>query len=119
MNPKKKGQLSAGRRLRLRRKVVGTADRPRMCVRFTGKHIYVQFVDDQAGTTIASASSRAKGTSEKLAANVRSAILIGQAAAQAAASAGVSKVVFDKGASRFHGKVKALADSAREAGLIF
>jgi large subunit ribosomal protein L18 len=92
-----------------------------MSVCFTGKHIYVQFVDDQAGKTLAAASTRAQTLPEgaKPAANVTSAKQIGQQAAQFALSKGIQSVVFDRGSARYHGKVKALADAAREAGLKF
>lgn len=108
------------RHWRLRKKVVGTASRPRMSVKFSGTHIYVQFVDDAAGRTLASAGTRDKGAVlESLGANVRNAMVTGKRAAEAARAAGIEAVVFDRGAARYHGKVKALADAAREAGLKF
>lgn len=121
MRPEKKNHLRQLRRWRIRKKVTGTAERPRMSVCFTNQHIYVQFVDDQAGVTLAAASSRAKGAGSgaKLAANVNSAKVIGAAAAEAAKSRGIKQVVFDRSGARFHGKVKALADAAREGGLQF
>lgn len=92
-----------------------------MSVRFTGQHIYVQFVDDATGTTLASTSTRAKSMPDRetLAANVKSAVRIGKAAAEAALASGITTVVFDRSGAPFHGKVKALADAAREAGLKF
>ena len=92
-----------------------------MAVCFTGQHIYVQFIDDGAGQTLAAASTRAKGvaTEGKLAANTKSAKTIGSAAARTALDKGIKEVVFDRGGARYHGKVKALADAAREAGLKF
>jgi large subunit ribosomal protein L18 len=92
-----------------------------MSVRFTAKHIYVQFIDDSVGATLASASTVSKSTPdrEKLAANVASAKGIGKLAAEAAKSKGIQTVVFDRSGARYHGKVKALADAAREAGLRF
>jgi large subunit ribosomal protein L18 len=92
-----------------------------MSVRFTGRNIYVQFVDDQAGRTVASASTRHKSLAERetFAANVRSAERLGSIAAQAAINSGITRVVFDRSGSRYHGKVKALADAARAAGLKF
>jgi len=109
------------RRWRIRKKVIGTKDRPRMSVRFTGENIYVQFIDDSARITLASASTVAKAISDrdKLAANVASAKRIGTAAAEAARSKGIKQIVFDRNGARYHGKVKALADAAREAGLQF
>jgi large subunit ribosomal protein L18 len=92
-----------------------------MSVKFTGQHIYVQFIDDAAGATLAATSTRAKDlrTQGAFKANVDSARKIGATAAQAAIALGVKQVVFDRGAARYHGKVKALADAAREAGLQF
>ena len=109
------------RRWRIRKKVQGTKERPRMSVRFTNENIYVQFIDDAAGVTLASASTMAKAVSDrnKLGANVTSAKRIGALAAEAAKSKGISAVVFDRSGARFHGKVKALADAAREGGLKF
>lgn len=92
-----------------------------MCVCFTQKNIHVQFIDDTAGKTLAATSTTAKGTPdrEKLAANVASAKVIGALAAQAAQAKGIKVVVFDRDGARYHGKVKALAEAAREAGLKF
>ncbi len=87
-----------------------------MSVRFTHKNIYVQFVDDDAGNTLASVSTRANQTNG-LSANVAGAGEIGKIAAEAAKSAGIQAAVFDRSGARFHGKVKTLADAARDAGL--
>src|SRR3954469_9354673 len=107
-----KQKLAQLRHWRIRKKVSGTAERPRMSVRFTNENIYVQFIDDGAGRTVASASTLAKGADrEKLAANVESAKAIGTRAAEAAKSKGIKSVVFDRSGSRYHGKVKALADA--------
>ena len=113
--------LREKRHLRLRKRVIGTSARPRMSVRFTNQHIYVQFIDDGKGATLASASTRVKGQAgpPKHAANAAGAKRLGAVAAEAAKSAGISQVVFDRGGAKFHGKVKALADAAREAGLQF
>jgi large subunit ribosomal protein L18 len=121
MRIEKKQKLKQLRRWRIRNKVQGTPDRPRMAVCFTGKNIYVQFIDDQAGKTLAAASTASKGTPDRkaLKANVSSAQTIGKVAAEAARSKGISRVVFDRAGARYHGKVKALADAAREAGLQF
>jgi large subunit ribosomal protein L18 len=120
MRTQKKHQLRQLRVWRIRKKVVGSTERPRMSVTFTGQHIYVQFIDDIKGVTIAAASTRtARVDGTKLAANVKSATLLGKAAAEAAKSKGISAVVFDRRGAQFHGKVKALADAAREAGLQF
>lgn len=117
-----KARLEQLRRWRTRKRVVGTAGRPRMSVRFTGRNIHVQFIDDATGHTLAKASTLAKalGTErDALGANVQSAVRIGKLAAEAALSQGITKVVFDRSGARYHGKVKALADAAREAGLQF
>ncbi len=109
------------RHLRIRNKVKGTSDRPRMSVCFTNENIYVQFIDDAAGRTLASVSTRAKNLPDRstFAANVKSAKRLGTLAAEAAKSKGIQKVVFDRGGAKYHGKVKALADAAREAGMKF
>lgn len=121
MRTQKKLELSQRRRWRIRKKITGTRTRPRMSVRFTGQHIYVQFVDDTVGTTLAATSTRAKNLEDRatLKANAESATKVGRVAAEVAKAAGISQVVFDRSGARFHGKVKALADAAREAGLQF
>jgi large subunit ribosomal protein L18 len=132
MRNEKKQRLAQLRHWRVRKKVSGTKDRPRMSVCFTGEHIYVQFIDDGSGATLASTSTRSKATPdrEKLAANVASAKTIGKLAAEAAIAKGIKAVVFDRGGARYHwsegkdgkpvyGKLAALATAAREAGLKF
>lgn len=121
MKTKKKQKLQQLRRWRIRKKVTGTKDRPRMSVCFTNQNIYVQFIDDSAGVTLASTSTLAKSISERdqLKANAVSAKRIGTLAAEAARSQGIKQIVFDRGGARYHGKVKAVADAAREAGLQF
>jgi large subunit ribosomal protein L18 len=116
-----KQKLAKLRHWRIRKKVQGTKERPRMSVRFTNEHIYVQFIDDASGATIASASTMHKATPDrdKIGANVEGAKRIGALAAQAARGKGIEAVVFDRSGARYHGKVKALADAAREAGLKF
>ena len=92
-----------------------------MSVRFTDENIHVQFIDDVAGKTIAAVSTVSKNTPnrEQLAANVSSAKTMGALASQAALAKGIKQVIFDRAGARYHGKVKALADAAREAGLQF
>ena len=109
------------RRWRIRKKVTGTKERPRMSVRFTGENIYVQFIDDAAGVTVASTSTVAKAVADRdnLSANVAGAKRIGALAAEAAKTKGIKQIVFDRSGAKYHGKVKALADAAREAGLQF
>jgi large subunit ribosomal protein L18 len=120
MRTEKKQTLALKRHWRVRKKVIGSAARPRMSVKFSGEHIYVQFIDDGAGKTLAAVSTLDKGvTIEKKGANVANAVATGKRAADAAKSAKIGSVVFDRGAARYHGKVKALADAAREAGLQF
>jgi len=121
MRTEKKQRLAQLRRWRVRQKVNGTKERPRMSVCFTNEHIYVQFVDDQTGATLAATSTRSKATPdrEQLAANVKSAKTLGALAARTALEKGIKQVLFDRGGARYHGKVKALADAAREAGLQF
>src|SRR5580765_2118713 len=121
MRTDQKHKLALKRRWRVRSKITGTKERPRMSVCFSNKNIHVQFIDDVAGVTLAAASTTSKSTPDrdKLAANAASAKTLGSIAAQAALGKGIKEVVFDRGASRYHGKVKALADAAREAGLKF
>src|SRR5262249_35024662 len=121
MRPEQKARLEQLRRWRIRKKVIGSRERPRMAVCFTNKNIHVQFIDDEAGVTLAAASTLSKSVPdrEKLAANLASAKKLGQVAAEAAKAKGIATVVFDRSGARYHGKVKALADSAREAGLKF
>ena len=121
MRTEQKHKLALQRRWRIRQKISGTKDRPRMSVCFTNQNIHVQFIDDGAGVTLAAASTASKATPdrEKLAANAKSAKTLGTLAAQAALAKGIKQVVFDRGGALYHGKVKALADAAREAGLRF
>jgi len=121
MRTDKKQKLKQLRHWRLRKRVIGSKERPRMSVCFTNQNIHVQFIDDASGITIAAATTTSKATPdrEKLAANVTSAKTIGTLAAKNAIEKGIKEVVFDRGGARYHGKVKALADAAREAGLKF
>ena len=121
MRTDKKKKLATLRHFRIRNKLSGTAVRPRMSVRFTNENIYVQFIDDTAGVTLASASTLHKAAPDRatLSANAVSAKKIGVMAAEAAKTKGISAVVFDRSGAKYHGKVKALADAAREAGLKF
>jgi len=93
--------------------------KPRLSVHRSGRHIYAQVIDDAAGTTLASASSLDKDLKVKTGANKDSAAAVGKSIAERAKKAGVSTVVFDRGGFLFHGRVKALADAAREGGLEF
>jgi large subunit ribosomal protein L18 len=118
MHPRTKIEFRARRHARLRQKVKGSAERPRMSVCLTGQHIYVQFIDDTTGRTLAEASTvmpDAKGTKS----TVAGAKKVGALAAQKAKAKNISAVVFDRGGFKFHGRIKALAEAAREAGLKF
>lgn len=107
-------------KMRIRRKIFGTQDRPRMSVFRSNKQIYVQFVNDEIGATLASASSGCKEIAEKGAMNkTQQAVEVGKLAAEVAKSKGIERVVFDRNGYLYHGRVKALADSARANGLIF
>ena len=136
MRTEKKHQLKQLRKWRIRNKLGGTKDRPRMSVCFTNENIHVQFIDDNARVTLAAASTKSKATPDrdKLAANVASAKAIGKLAAEAALAKGIKSVVFDRGGARYHrsegkgkdgkpvlvlGKLATLAEAAREAGLKF
>jgi large subunit ribosomal protein L18 len=121
MTPQTKKKLKTLRRFRIRKKLSGTSQRPRMVTTFSNTHIYVQFIDDAAGKTLVSASTLHKDVPERdnLSANVKSAAILGKWAAQQAQSKGITAVVFDRAGTRYHGKIKALADAAREAGLKF
>jgi large subunit ribosomal protein L18 len=136
MRTEKKQRLAQLRRWRVRRKVCGTKERPRMSVCFTNKNIHVQFIDDGTGVTLAAASTTSKAAPErdKLAANLASAKVIGKLAAETALAKGIKAVVFDRGDARYHrseskgkdgkpvsvlGKVATLAEAARAAGLKF
>lgn len=115
-----KNRLAQLRKWRIRNKVSGTTERPRMSVKFTGQHIYVQFIDDAAGHTLAHVSTLTAGKDQlNLKSNVDGARQIGIRAAEAAKSKGIEKIVFDRNGARYHGKLRALADAAREAGLQF
>jgi large subunit ribosomal protein L18 len=103
---------------RIRRKVAGTPERPRLAIFRSVNHIYAQLIDDQQGNTVAAAGSTEKDIRGK-GGNVEGAKLIGQKVAERAKEKGITKVVFDRGGYLYHGRVKALADAAREAGLEF
>ena len=109
------------RHYRIRNHVAGTPARPRLSVFRSNKHIYAQIIDDAAGNTICAASTMEKTIVGKLdsTSNVEAAAAVGKALAEKAKAKGVESVVFDRGGYIFHGKVKALADAAREAGLVF
>ena len=103
---------------RIRKRVNGTAERPRLAVHFSGKHVYVQAIDDDAGKTLVAAATNEKDFG-KAAANRAAAEKVGKSVAERLLAKKVDKVVFDRGGYQYHGKVKALADAAREGGLKF
>ncbi|MBR2425487.1 MAG: 50S ribosomal protein L18 [Lentisphaeria bacterium] len=108
------------RHLRLRKKISGTAARPRMCVSLTANNMYVQFIDDEAGCTLAAVSTLSpEFKALNLKRNVEAAAALGKLAGEKAVAASINTVVFDRGGFQYHGRVKALADAAREAGLKF
>lgn len=117
---KAKQHRRSRRRIGIRKRVVGTPERPRLSVFRSNNHIYVQLIDDMAGTTLVSASSRDKGVGAgSSGGNSDAAKAVGAAIAERAKKAGVESVVFDRGGFKYHGRVKALADAARENGLKF
>ncbi|MBI2890905.1 MAG: 50S ribosomal protein L18 [Nitrospirae bacterium] len=109
------------RRQRIRKKVFGRPERPRLTVYKSHKHIYGQIVDDMSGKTLVAVSSKAKDLADALRSggNVEAAKKVGMLLAQKAVAGGIRKVVFDRNGCLYHGRVKALADAAREAGLVF
>ena len=110
------------RHKRLRRYIIGSNTRPRLAVFRSNNHIYAQVIDDNAQQTICSASTvdkELKEDSEKLSSNCTSSSVVGKLLAKRAINKGIKKVIFDRGGNLYHGRVKALADAAREAGLNF
>jgi large subunit ribosomal protein L18 len=110
----KKRQHREKRRKRVRRKVFGTVERPRLSVYRSNVHIYAQLIDDDAGHTLAAADSREVGEAEN---RKEAAHKVGELVAKRAADAGVQEVVFDRGGNKYHGRVAALAEGARSGGL--
>lgn len=102
---------------RIRRKVRGTTERPRLAIYRSLNHIYAQVIDDEQGRTLASASTTEKDLREGTGGNIDAAQRVGRSIAERALAAGVQSVVFDRGGYLYHGRVKALTDAAREAGL--
>lgn len=103
---------------RIRKTLRGTPQRPRLAVYFSNSNVYAQLIDDEAGRTIVSASTKEKGFGETRA-NVATATRVGQTVAERALAQNITQIVFDRGGFSYHGKVKALADAAREKGLKF
>jgi large subunit ribosomal protein L18 len=109
------------RHLRVRKKIQGTGARPRLNIFRSSKHMYAQIIDDQTGQTLISASTMDKGLSGQVnnGGNVEAAKLVGKLVAERAKEKGINQVVFDRGGYLYHGRIQALADAAREAGLDF
>lgn len=117
MAKKSRAEIRHGIHSRIRKKVSGTSERPRLAVFRSINHIYAQVIDDVNGKTLASASTLEKSLKVKSGGTVDGAVVIGKAIAERAISAGVDNVVFDRGGYIYHGRVKALLDATREAGL--
>ena len=118
---KAKQRRQLRRRQHVRRHITGTAERPRLSVFRSSKHIYAQLIDDLSGVTLAAATSNSPDlrTNVPYGGNVKAAAVVGKKLAAVAKEKGISKAAFDRGHYRYHGRVKALADAAREGGLQF
>lgn len=118
---KEKLRKRTRRHLRVRRKVVGTSERPRLSVYRSLKHIYCQIINDIDGRTLVAASTQSPDVQSEIryGGNVKAAEIVGKKIAEAAKSKGITKVVFDKGGYKYHGRIKALAESARKHNLSF
>lgn len=119
MAVKSKSDARARRHARLRKKVVGTAERPRLVVYRSLKHIYAQLVDDDRGVALLGVADNSEGISVDGEGKVARATAVGKLIAEKAKAAGITKVVFDRAGYQYHGRVKAVADGAREGGLEF
>lgn len=115
---KLKHRRAVRRQQRVRKSIRGSAEKPRLSVHRTNLHIYAQLIDDDAQVTLAAASSNDKGTDLKYGGNIAAAIAVGKALAEKAKAKGITVAAFDRGHFRFHGRVKALARAATEAGLV-
>ena len=119
MNSQKQKAISAKRRqFRVRKAIRGTAAKPRLSVYRSNLHIYAQLIDDEAGVTLVSASTNDKGNTTKYGGNSKAALVVGKAIAEKAVAKGIKAAAFDRGHYRFHGRVKALARAATDAGLV-
>ena len=118
---KERREARQKRQVRVRRKVQGSQERPRLCVFRSARHIYAQIIEDSTGTTLVSVSTVVKDVSGdlKVCGNVEAAKLVGKKIAERALAKNITQVVFDRNGFLYHGRVKALADAAREAGLSF
>jgi large subunit ribosomal protein L18 len=114
-----KNKARVKRHLRVRKKIEGTTERPRLNIFRSSKHVYAQIIDDVKGVTLVAASTLEKDTAVENGGNIEAAKAIGALIAQRAKEKGIEKVVFDRSGYLYHGRVQALADAAREAGLDF
>lgn len=122
MRTTRRAETRLGRKMRVRKKIRGTSERPRLSVFRTSKHIYVQVIDDDAAKTLAEASSVKPDIRKKMqnqGGNKKSAAILGELIARSAQEQGIKRVVFDRNGFLYHGRVKALAEAAREHGLEF
>lgn len=115
---KQKATKRQRRKIQIRKRIGGTAERPRLSVYKSLNHFYAQVIDDLAGRTIVAASTAGEGAPEKTG-NAQAAAAVGAKLAEKAKAAGISKVVFDRNGFKYHGRVRAFADAARKAGLDF
>jgi large subunit ribosomal protein L18 len=121
MKTETKSRAALRRKHHVRKKVLGTAERPRLSVFRSHRHIYAQVIDDVAGVTLASMSTRSKSLRGQIqrGGNTAAAAAVGEAVAKAALNVGIKCVCFDRGSYKYHGRTKALAEAARKAGLVF
>ena len=121
VSKKSKAELRAKKHMRIRNRVNGTAERPRLAVFRSNDHMYAQIIDDTVGNTLVSASTNEKAVKAELdkTNNVEAAAYVGKLVAERAKEKGITEVVFDRGGFLYHGKIEALAEAAREAGLVF
>jgi large subunit ribosomal protein L18 len=117
MANRKRAEVRSAIHKRIRRKVRGTTERPRLAIYRSLNHIYAQVIDDERGQTLASASTTEKDLRGATGGNIEAAERIGKTIAERAQAAGISQVVFDRGGYLYHGRIKALTDAARSAGL--
>ncbi len=119
VSKRNKAELRQKKHMRLRNRLSGTPERPRLSVFRSDKHMYAQIIDDVAGNTLCAASTLDKDAKLDITNNIEAAQYVGKAIAEKAMAKGIKTVVFDRGGFLYHGKVQALADAAREAGLEF
>ena len=120
ISKKSRSEIRHKKHARLRNRISGTAERPRLCVFRSNKHMYAQIIDDTVGNTLCAASTLDKDAKElEYTDNQEAAAFVGKSIAEKALAKGIKEVVFDRGGFIYHGKVKALAEAAREAGLEF